>query len=127
MNMSIKHVLVPQTRYQALLSIEEKYFSQTKQQQQQRLESADSELKEDQQRGSSDSELKGQEEENIEDQQQKQDSVKEESEVADDLIGEGATKTNLEEEELPLLRPPGIPARTGTGTTRTLKKWLVWH
>lgn len=127
--MSVKHVLVPHTRYEALLSVEEKYFSQ--QQQQQQLQSPDSELKgTEEQLESLDPELKGTEEklrqssDPILEREDQQRLVKEDDDSEGDLKGLGAdsSKTNLEEEELSLVRPPGIPARRGL-----LKKWLVWH
>ena len=93
--MSVKHVLVPQTRYEALLSTEEKYFARTTK-----------------------PEFKGKEV--LKDKNLLQE---EEEDVSRYLKGEGTPKANINEEELPMIRPPGIPAaRRGN-----LKKWLVWH
>lgn len=117
--MSVKHLLVPQDRYEALLSIEEKYFSQQQQHREGRAEEGD--------RGTEDvSEESTEQPGSIREQEESEvgTAVKPEAEERDLQIGEGpaSSKSNLGEEELSLLRPPGIPVRRAP-----LKKWLVWR
>ena len=140
MNMSVRHVLVPQARYDSLISIEQRYLiSQTKTSeekfkssnlekdsclQQQKEEVVEEEGEEEQKQkflSSSSSLSKEWELESVF-------STPEDSKTTDqsapcdmELEGQGPVG-NIQEEQFLLLHPPGIPAGR-----RTIKKWLVWH
>ena len=141
--MSVKHFLVPQDRYQALLDVEEKYLSL--QQQQHRAaedgggggdKETEGETGVNQGRGQR-SELSPEQPAAACTNLQKQSSAAVQcSPVSSPLQqkGEGAgagggggggwgKPSNLREGELSLLRPPGIPA----SRRAPLKKWLVWR
>ena len=110
--MSVKHVLIPQVRYQALLNAEEKYLSASKQEPRPSEEPApipDTAPPENSNVSS----------ENVENREREEEP---QQNVLQDGGGEGEVRANVKERELTSLRPPGIPAGPGA----PLKKWMTW-
>ena len=105
--MSVKHVLIPQVRYQALLNVEEKYLSASKQSE----EPASIP-------DTAPSESSNVSSENVDNREREEEPHQN---GLQDGEGEGEVRANVKERELTSLRPPGIPAGPGLK-----KKWMTW-
>ena len=112
--MSVKHVLIPQVRYQALLNAEEKYLSARKQEPRVPPTEDPASIHDTVPSENSDVSL-----ENVEIREQEEEPHRN---VPQDGEGEGEVRANVKERELTSLRPPGIPAGPGA----PLKKWMTW-
>ena len=114
--MSVKHVLVPQVRYQALLSAEEKYLCVRKQQ---------SEVLESEEPASIPITTPLENPDVSPDISDKEEEPRRlvQGDLEDRMLsGEGEVRSNVKERELTSLRPPGIPS----GSRGPLKKWMTW-